>query len=150
MTAPRHPHPPEDDRPLVLYDGACSFCTTQARRLERLAQGRLEVRPVQEEDARERAPGLTLDEGLRELKLVDAAGRVYGGAEAVVRALALGRPGLAPLLRAYDLPGLRPLAERVYRWVARNRSRLPGGGCEGACGLPSESPPPGRWQNPPK
>jgi predicted DCC family thiol-disulfide oxidoreductase YuxK len=33
-----------------------------------------------------------------------------------------------------ELPGIRSLAGVIYRWVARNRSRLPGG--TPACAVP--------------
>lgn len=119
----------------MLYDGHCAFCSAQAARLGRLAGEKLELRPLQEEGLLARL-GVSEAEARREMKLVEGK-RIYGGAEAVVRALELARPGLRPLLRLYGLPLLRPATDRLYRWVASNRYRLPGrgGGCERACGL---------------
>jgi predicted DCC family thiol-disulfide oxidoreductase YuxK len=134
---PLHTRPPEGGAPLVLYDGNCAFCSAQAERLGRLAGGRVVLRPLQQEGLLETFPGLSRDEAMREMKLIDGCGRVYGGAEAVVRALELGSSGLGLLARAYYLPGLRPLTDRLYTWVAKNRYRLFGRGetCEGACPL---------------
>lgn len=129
---PGHP-----GRPLVLYDGHCPFCTSQAQSLGRLAEGRLELRPLQEEGVLARV-GVSEVEARRELKLVDG-GRVYGGAAAVVRALELARPALKPLVRLYELPVVRPVADRLYRWVADHRYRLFGrraAPCQGRCALP--------------
>lgn len=127
--------------PVVLYDGSCRFCRAQANTLKRLAGGKIDLRPLQEEGLLERFPGVSLKESLREMKLIDAAGRVYGGAEAVARLLYLSRPLLGKLALAYYLPGLRPLADRLYAWVARNRYRF-FGRAEGACESESCAVPP--------
>jgi len=52
-------------------------------------------------------------------------GKRYGGAGAINLAVsvALGTP--LPM-RVYSVPGVRRLQEASYRWVARNRRRLPG------------------------
>jgi predicted DCC family thiol-disulfide oxidoreductase YuxK len=54
----------------------------------------------------------------------DDGGR-YWGAEAINAALSAAL-GNSLLLRLYRLPGIRRLEDRVYRWVADNRYRLPG------------------------
>ncbi len=56
---------------------------------------------------------------------VTPEGRRYRGAGAVLAALfwALGCPGL---MRVYDWPGVRQVADVVYAWVAAHRARLPG------------------------
>src|SRR5262249_38180212 len=68
------------------------------------------------------------------LQYVDARGRVYAGAEAAVRAVGL-RP-LGKLAYVYFVPGLRQLADAIYKVVARNRYKLAGTTCEdGTCAL---------------
>src|SRR6186713_802152 len=48
-------------------------------------------------------------------------------------------PGGWPILSTlYRLPVARPLADAVYRWVARNRHRLPG---SATCGVGRSLPP---------
>jgi predicted DCC family thiol-disulfide oxidoreductase YuxK len=132
--------PPPDGAPVVLYDGACALCTRQAGNLARLARGRVRAEALQ--TALPRFPGLSEAEALREIKLVAADGRVYGGADALVRLVNLGRPLLGKLLYPYYLPGVRQLADAAYGWVARNRYRLFGraDACEGgSCALHYES-----------
>lgn len=108
--------------PVVLFDGDCGFCTAQARRLA--APGKVSLRSFREEAALAAFPGLSLEECLREMKLVDRQGRVYGGAEAIARAFILGRPFLGRVAQLYYVPGVRWVADRIYAWVARNRFRL--------------------------
>jgi len=71
--------------------------------------------------------GLTAARAQAEVLWIGQDGKVSGGAAAVARALrAAGRPwSLAGVL--LDAPPLRWVAPVVYRLVAANRYRLPGG-----------------------
>ncbi len=134
-------NPPPGGRPLALYDGHCRFCTAQAKKLEAAARGRIAVRSFQDDGVLALFPGLTHEECMRELKLVDADGRVYGGAAAVVRALRLGRPIAGRLAAAaYRIPGAGWIAERAYAWIARRRYRLFGKTGAGGAGAAAEGP----------
>ncbi len=111
---------------VVLYDGHCKFCTAGARKLERLARpGTLELVSFQDPGVLDRFPGLTHEACMRQMHLVTPDGRIYGGFEAAVQALAT-RPVLGLLARAYYLPGLRQLCDLVYKRIAANRYRLLG------------------------
>jgi predicted DCC family thiol-disulfide oxidoreductase YuxK len=58
--------------------------------------------------------------------LIEPNGRVTEGAEAVFRSLARV-PGQGGWIWLYDrLPPFAWLSEALYRWVASNRSRMPG------------------------
>ncbi len=124
--------------PLVLFDGACGFCTLQAERIRRWAGDRVHVRPLQE--ALGDVPWVDPDEAIRALHLVDRDGRSYAGAAAIVRLLRITRPVLGLLALPYHLPGVRPLAERAYAFVAARRTRLAGRRdtvcATGACNVP--------------
>ena len=128
--------------PVVLYDGACVFCTAQAQRVKRISCGRIAVRPLQE--ALADVPWVDPDEAIESLHLVDRDGRSYAGAAAVVRLLRLTRPVLGVLALPYHLPGLRWLAERAYAFVANRRYAIAGRSdavdddacATGACGVP--------------
>lgn len=130
--------PPSHGVPLVLYDGTCRFCTGWAAKLVRMAAGRVHTRPC-DRTLLEGFPGITHDDCMRELKLIDPAGTVYGGAEAVVLALRLGRPVLGTLALVYYLPLVRWIADRSYAAFARNRYRLFGRGedCDDTCAVHS-------------
>jgi predicted DCC family thiol-disulfide oxidoreductase YuxK len=54
---------------------------------------------------------------------------------AVARTLVHGGKGWAVLGRVILLPGVEAVAGVVYRWVARNRHRMPGGTAQ--CNLPA-------------
>lgn len=128
--------------PVVLYDGACTFCTAQAERVKRISGGRIAVRPLQQ--ALDDVPWVDPDEAIKALHLVDRDGRAYAGAAAIVRLLRLTRPVLGLLVLPYHLPGVRWLAERAYAFVANRRyaiaGRTDGAGDDacatGACGVP--------------
>lgn len=123
--------------PVVLYDGACVFCTRAARRLGRwMGEGRAELLSFRDPGVLDRFPGVSAEQCEAALQFVSGEGRVSSGAEGFVRALQArwwGRP-----LLAYYLPGVRAVADALYRRVARNRFRFLGRDecAGGACALP--------------
>ena len=79
--------------------------------------------------------GLTAEDGFTQAWFVDESGRLTGGAEAINEAFRYiwwARP-LAPL---YKLPGIRQLEDRIYRWIADNRHKMPG--ATDACAVPEQ------------
>lgn len=131
-------------RPVLVYDGDCGFCTTMARFAERRVRPRCDLVPWQFADLG--ALGVTAERAQYEALWVTPAGAVYGGAEAVAKAL-LSAGRAWPLLgSALMLPGLRWAAHRCYRLVADNRHRLPGG--TAACAVPSGGGAPGQGRSP--
>lgn len=75
------------------------------------------------------ALGLTAVDGMTQVWFVNADGRLCGGAAAVNGALRYVW-WTRPFTWLYPLPGIKQLQERVYRWVADNRYRLPGGSAQ--------------------
>ena len=122
--APSHTTPPKDGVPVALYDGHCDFCIAQANKLARYARGRITLRSFQGEGVLDDYPGLTHAACMEELKLVGPDGRIYGGAEAIVRVIDRGHPVLGKVLFGYYVPGVRWISDRAYAWVARRRYRL--------------------------
>jgi predicted DCC family thiol-disulfide oxidoreductase YuxK len=121
--------------PTILYDGHCRFCTQQMKKLARfLPTGAYRAESFQDAGVLDRFPGLTHDMAMEEMKLIDARGRVFGGAEAAVRAVAMRAIGRLAFL--YYVPGLRQLIDWIYRTIARNRYRIAGKTCDdGTCAL---------------
>jgi predicted DCC family thiol-disulfide oxidoreductase YuxK len=114
----------------VLYDGDCNFCRRTVRRLQRLDRDdRLALVPYQDREVAEFFAWLSRDALEDSLHVVSPAGEVWTGARAVERLVPLLRGGRVPAL-IFRLPLVRPLADRVYRWIARNRHRL---GCGEHC-----------------
>lgn len=56
--------------------------------------------------------------------LIEPDGRIYRGAEAVFRALAVNPARRWPLWIYRKVPGAQAATEWGYRWVARHRSSL--------------------------
>lgn len=124
------------ERAVVLYDGNCAFCTTQSRRLLRMAApGAIELRDFQQPGALDEFPGVTHDACMEAMHVVLPDGRVYRGFEAAVRAVAT-RAVLGKLAYVYYVPGVRQLCDAVYRWIARRRYRIAVRECaDGSCEL---------------
>lgn len=119
-------------RPVLVYDGDCGFCTTSVRFAQRWVRPRCEAVPWQFADLA--ALGVTRARAEHEALWVTPAGTVYGGAQAVAKAL-LSAGGAWPLLGALlTLAPVRWGAHVVYRLIADNRHRMPGG--TAACALP--------------
>ncbi|MEH0516730.1 DUF393 domain-containing protein [Streptomyces sp. B21-079] len=121
------------NQPVLVFDGDCSFCSTSVRFAERRLQPRCQTIPWQFADLE--ALGVTSARAEHEVLWVTPRGVVYGGAQAVTKALlsAGGRWALAGALLM--LPPIRWVAHGVYRLVANNRHRMPGG--TAACALPN-------------
>jgi predicted DCC family thiol-disulfide oxidoreductase YuxK len=116
--------------PTLLYDGRCRFCTAQAERLRRFGRGHVQVESAYAPGVRERFPMVPQEGVMGEIKLVEANGRVLGGAAAIARTLQLGGGALGLLARLYSVWPVRPLANAGYRLIARNRNRLAARKCD--------------------
>jgi predicted DCC family thiol-disulfide oxidoreductase YuxK len=107
----------------LLYDGDCGFCSSSARLAERLAPD-VAVLPYQHCDLT--AYDVTAEQCAEALRWVGTGGP-EAGAGAVGRLLLAAGGGWRIAGRALLLPGVRRVADVVYRAVAANRYRLPGG-----------------------
>jgi predicted DCC family thiol-disulfide oxidoreductase YuxK len=123
-------HPPA--RPVFLYDGDCAFCTSCARFVERRMSIRAEVTPWQFADLA--ALGVTPAAAGEAVQWVMPGRPPLAGPEAIARLLIDAGSFWRPLGWLLDLAPVRWMAWPAYRWVARNRHRLPGG--TAACSLP--------------
>ena len=112
------------DRPVLVFDGDCAFCTSSARALGRIGP-RAAVVPWQEADLE--ALGITAEQAIEAVQWVAADGAVLSGHRAIAATLATAGRGWRLIGRILTLPVISPLAAVVYRWVADNRHRLPGG-----------------------
>ncbi|MGW0560155.1 thiol-disulfide oxidoreductase DCC family protein [Streptomyces sp. NPDC003016] len=123
--------------PVLVYDGDCAFCTTSVNFAERLLRPRCEITPWQFADLD--SLGVTRQRAAYEVLWVTPAGAVHGGAQGVAKLLLNAGRGWAVLGALLTLPPLRWLAHGVYRLVANNRERMPGG--TPACALPAHRRP---------
>lgn len=117
---------PAADRAVVLFDGDCRFCRKSVALLRRLDWAKsLHFQSARDVDRLPpSAVPLVPAELLTEMHLVTPdRRRVLKGFRAI-RWLAWRLPALMPVAPLLYLPGVLPLGDRVYRWVARNRFDL--------------------------
>ncbi|OKI03479.1 thiol-disulfide oxidoreductase [Streptomyces sp. CB02923] len=119
-------------RPVLVYDGDCGFCTTCVRFAERRIRPRCTITAWQFADLA--ALGVTEERAGHEVLWITPAGTVYGGAQAVAKLLMSARGGWAVPGALLTLPLVRQAARAVYRLIADNRHRMPGG--TAACSMP--------------
>lgn len=120
---------------VVLFDGDCRVCAQGMKQL------RLWVKPddaallsFRDEGVLGRFPGLKAEACEQAMQLVRRDGQVFAGAEAIVQVLR--HHAVGALAKAYYAPGLRQLADAVYRYIAKRRFRIAGrtGECkDGSC-----------------
>jgi len=126
-------------KPVVVYDGECSFCLRQIERIKvRDRRSQFEFVPRQSPGLDERFPRLADDDFNSGMRLVTPEGEILVGADAlyhIVRRL----PIWGKVAWIYRLPGLNALARLVYRWIAANRQRLGRSGGETSCSTPPDA-----------
>lgn len=111
--------------PVLVYDGDCAFCTRSVRFIERRISRRPDIVAWQRTDL---APlGLTVDMCETAVQWVEPDGAIASGHRAIARTLIHGGGLWSVIGQALLLPGISSLAAVVYRMVARNRHRMPGG-----------------------
>ena len=111
-------------RPVLVYDGDCGFCTTCARALERIEPD-AEIVAWQLTDLTEL--GITEEQAADAVQWVRSDGTVRSGHEAIAGVL-IAAGGIWKIVgRTVLLPGISWMAAKLYRLVANNRYRLPGG-----------------------
>lgn len=118
-------------RPYTLvYDGMCRMCTRLSKVLEKWdGRRQIEVVPSQATGVMARFPWIPLRAYAEAIQLVGPGGETWQGAAAVEQLLNV-LPRGRWISWVFRIPYVRALADRVYRWVARNRYRL---GCGDHC-----------------
>ncbi len=111
------------ERPLLIFDGNCGFCRRTVERIREITGDRADYASSQEVGAD--FPSILPEEYLREVKLVETDGQVYGAAEAALRLIfdAGKSPWSGVPLWAYrQVPGVRWASETGYHFVATHRT----------------------------
>lgn len=108
------------DKPIVIYDGHCSFCMKWVERLRRWGgHETMQFMPLQDHAA-PNVSGRTAEQLNHALHFVDVDGTVTVAAEAVRQAL-LHTKWAFPARVAGVVPGAMWISEKVYAKVASNR-----------------------------
>lgn len=110
---------------MLIFDGDCGFCSSCVDVAKRHVNGDVQYLPYQRTDVI--ALGLSREQCESAVMFRDIDGRWHSGSAAVGRLLLGSGLIWRPLGSLIVAPGLRVIAEAVYRVVARYRHRLPGG-----------------------
>jgi predicted DCC family thiol-disulfide oxidoreductase YuxK len=113
-------------RPLLLYDGSCGFCKMCVRMLKIMDLfAVLEYRNFYDYlDGPQPLPaGLTNDDVLKRMQLVERGAHAYGG-YTVFRRICWSMPMMYPLIPVIFFPGMGIIGPFLYGLVAKNRKCL--------------------------
>ena len=127
--------------PTLVFDGDCAFCTSSVHWAERWCRPAVRFVPWQSLDLE--AHGLTQEAVTSAVQWLPARSSqrpVRSGAAAVARTLLRSRWPFRPVGALMLVPPFSWLAAGVYRLVARNRYRMPGGTPACAVGAPHPRP----------
>ncbi|HTX22929.1 MAG TPA: DUF393 domain-containing protein [Candidatus Aquilonibacter sp.] len=123
----------EPKRAWIFYDGDCQFCTaTAARFAPILGRRHFNLMSLQTPWVQQRL-GLNPGEPLTEMKLLAEDGRIFGGADALLR-IARKIWWAWPLVVLAQISGAKFLFRTAYERFAANRHCL-----NGICFLPQKS-----------
>ena len=113
---------PEAD--VVIFDGQCRFCLSQAQRLARWdKRRRLAFLSLHDPEVRRRWPQLSHQQLMEQMYVAASDGPLRGGA-AALRYLSRQIPRLWALWPLLHLPASLPFWQFVYRTVAQRRYRF--------------------------
>ena len=111
-------------RPVVVYDGECSFCLKQVDKMKRRdPEGVFEYQPRQTPGLEQRFPRLAGGDFNSGMRLVRRDRSVSVGADAVYEIARLLK-GWQYVAWLYRVPVLKTICRFSYAWIARNRYRL--------------------------
>lgn len=107
-----------DQRPVLVYDGACGFCTFWVHRWQHITKDQVVYKPSQE--VASKYPQIAPEKFDSAIYLIYPCGTYDSGAKGVFKALATSMHKL-PLWAYEKIPGFAPISEWAYRQVANNR-----------------------------
>ncbi|GAA1664017.1 hypothetical protein GCM10009830_06930 [Glycomyces endophyticus] len=120
-----------EEQHTFVYDGDCAFCTSCANFIEKHVRTRAKVVPWQWADLD--ALGITQQEAEDAVQWVEISFQ-RSGPDAIAVLLRRAQWYWKPFGWLLSLKPVSFVMWPLYRWVARNRHRLPGG--TAACSLP--------------
>ena len=108
----------KDQKPVLIYDGTCRFCTFWVRRWQHLTEDRVVYKPSQEVALQ--YPQIPAEKFDSAIYLIYPDGSYHSGAKGVYKALAT-TIYKAPLWAYEKVPGFGKISEWAYSLVANNR-----------------------------
>lgn len=114
----------------VVFDGMCKVCNRLSALLEKWDRHQqIEVVPSQAPGVMARFPWIPARAYAEALQMVGPNGQTWSGAAAIEQILDVLPKGKL-LSWIFSIPGVRVLADRFYKWFAKNRYRM---GCGAHC-----------------
>ena len=114
----------------VVFDGTCKVCGRLSRLLAKWDRKRVfEIVPSQAPGVQARFPWIPPRAYAESLQLIGPGGRTWQGAAAIEQLLDVLPKGKL-ISWVFSIPFMRTIADRFYRWFARNRYKL---GCGEHC-----------------
>jgi lipase maturation factor 1 len=109
-------------KPLLVFDGECTFCALWVRRWQQITGDRVDYLPAQDPAIATRFPEIPPKHFDSAVQLIETDGMIYSGAEAVFRTLAHNPDRQWPLRWHAESKPFAGLTEWTYRLVAENRT----------------------------
>ena len=117
----------------VIYDGHCKVCGRMVKFLRKWDRNReLEIIPSQAAGVRARFPWIPQRAYTESVQVVRTSDGMTWQAAAALEEVLKVLPKGRLFAWLFKIPFMRPLADRFYRWFARNRYRM---GCGEHCAL---------------
>jgi predicted DCC family thiol-disulfide oxidoreductase YuxK len=114
----------------VVFDGDCKVCTKTTNMLRKWDRtNQLEIVPSQQPGVEARFPWIPASAYVEALQLIAADGTTWQGAAAIEQLLNV-LPRGRWFAWVFRIPFVRTLADRFYKWFARNRYKM---GCSEHC-----------------
>ena len=107
-----------DERPVLVYDGTCGFCTFWVRKWQHITEDRLVYKASQE--VASNYPQIPEEKFDSSMFLICPDGSYFSGAKGVFKALAISTTKI-PLWAYEKVPGFAPISELIYSRIAKNR-----------------------------
>jgi len=117
----------------VIYDGHCKVCGRMVKALTKWDKhSQLEIIPSQAPGVRARFPWIPARSYIESVQVVRTSdGKTWQAAAAIEQLLEVLPKGRL-ISWLFKIPFVRPLADKFYRWFARNRYKF---GCGDHCAL---------------
>ena len=114
----------------VVFDGTCKICGRLVTLLQKWDRERvLEILPSQGFGVQARFPWIPARAYADAVQLIGPEGRTWQGAAAIEQLLNILPKGKL-ISWIFKIPFVRPIADRFYKWFAKNRYRM---GCGEHC-----------------
>lgn len=114
---------PPQAKPIMVWDGNCGFCAYWTTRWKKITKENINYEPYQ--TAAENFEDIPITHFQEASRLIEPGGAVFSGPRSAYRCFTYGKNFWSFLDRWYvQKPWFQRLSDRLYNWVAKNRSTL--------------------------